>query len=398
MKYYDNKEQNGLIIDWKMLQREYHKLNVPSDFYQLPFARIEKGNKFLIALSERKTGKTTNWLLLGMLMNKHYDTVIQYVRESETEISPSHATKLFEVIRTFENGRYIKQITDGRWNDIYYHWRQFFYCKRDETGFIVEKAPFPFMQFLSCDKSEDYKSTYNAPTGDLILFDEFIKQTYKPNTFIDFFNILSTVIRDRKSPIVVMLANTINRNSLWFEELEISKTVKNMKKGESKEIITTKGTRIFVDMVETGQKEKKKIFNRLFFGFSNPKLNAITGDEIWNFDNVPHIITGTQKTVLENRIYIEHGIELLQLEIVSNEEQGLHLEVHFATRTHDDSIILTLGEINDRRKRYGIGYGGLPKKILKFIDRNLVYFSSNEVGSVFYDYLTQYKRTRVRFV
>lgn len=394
IKYIEGKEENGVEIDWKFIKKEYEKLRVPDDVYLIPWDAIFNGNKYIIALSERSTGKTTCYLLIGLLLFKHYGIVTQYIRQENDQLSPSHAIKLVKVIKEFDNGRYIEQLTDGKYNDIKYHWKAFYYCKRDEKGDIVETCENEIIHCLSIDKNFDYKSTYNAPFGDWIIFDEFIGKTQKANECVDFLDLLSTIIRLRLSPTVIMIANNINRNSQYFEDLEISKEIQNLKIDESKEITTPKGTKMYIEIVNTRKdRAKKSKHNALFFGFNNPKLVSITGGGTWSFESVPHIPTRDSTwRCIENRVYLELNMELLQLEFVEDENRGQCLEIHRATKTYTDSIILTLKTpLKSKNHVFGLGYGKLNKYITKMILHKKLYFSSNEVGSIFKEYIKRFQ-------
>ena len=275
------------------------------------------------------------------------------------------------MLRSYNEGEYIKKLTDGKYNYISYHWKQFFYSNIDESGKVTERSEEPLIQCLSIDKHEDYKSSYNTymNRGDFVIFDEFIGTYYKPNEAIYFFDLLKTIFRNRVSGIVVMLANTINLNSQYFEEFEISRAVKQLRKGEKKEIITERGTRIFIEILDVKKTQtKRSLMNELFFGFSNPKLSAITGSDVWAFEAVPHIMPKSEqinRQCIINNLYLESGLELLKIELVYNDNIGTHLEIHRASRTYDDSIILTLGEIISTKYRYGLGEGRLYKILAK---------------------------------
>lgn len=402
MKYINDDISLGIEYDWKLIKKEYDKLKVPKEFYQIPWNAIINNNKYIIPLSERSTGKTTEWLLIGLCMNKLYGTVIQYIRATEDELKPSHAENLVRVIKEYANAKYIIQLTDGEYNDIYYHWKKFYYCYRDEeSGIITKKSEMEIIQCLSVDNNMDYKSSYNAPKGDIIIFDEFIRKFYRPNECIDFMDLTKTIIRSRLSPIIIMLANTINLNSQYFEELEISRQVKKLQKGQAESIQTDYGTKIYVELIELGltqqQSKEKTKHNTLFYGFKNPKLASITGGELWAFDSVQHIPTRdsqTNRIILYKNLYLILGIELLQLEIVSTTELGTHLEVHRASKYYDDSIILTLKELESKRHFYGLGEGKLEKILKRLVNDRRVYYSSNEVGSIFKAYIKQYQLSK----
>ena len=344
IKYIENNFKLGILYDWRKIRRLYDSLGVPDEYYQIPWGAILQ-NKYFIDLSDRSTGKTTNWLLVGLCMNALYGTIVQYVRATEDELKPSHAEKLVEVVRSYNEGEYIKKLTDGRWNSIYYHWKQFFYCNVDEDGTRTETANKAIIQCLSVDRANDYKSTYNAPLGDFVLFDEFIGKYYRPDECIYFFDLTKTIFRDRHSPIIVMLANTINLSSPYFEEMEISRQVRGMQKGERKQCVTEKGTRIYVEVIdaEITKSPLRKKMNELFYGFKNPKLNAITGEALYCFESVPHIPKHDDSFYyIQRNIYIEAGVDLLRVEYCYIDSIGYHFEIKPAKDPHEDSYVLSL--------------------------------------------------------
>lgn len=398
VKYIDGKPANGILYDWKKIEKEYNALGVPPQFYRPPFSAIPY-NKYFGALSDRSTGKTTGWILLGMVMNKLYGTQIQYVRTTADELTPSFADELVGAIKDYNGGEYILKLTDGVYNSIYYHWKQFYYCCVDEKGNRVAVAPESFIQCLSIDRHGDYKSSYNAPKGDLIILDEFIGKYYRPNEAIDFFDLTKTIIRERQSPIIAMLANTIKLSSQYFEEFEISREVVNMKKGERRQFITAKGTHILLEIVDaevTRSKERKEV-NRLFYGFKNPKLGAITGETLFAFDSVPHTPPHDDSWyAIENRIFIETGLDLIKCVYCYSDDLGYHFEIHRATRTYDDSVILTLEAPTDARQLWGFGTPRMCKVWGRMLADRKIFFSSNEVGTIFNDYLQRYRVLKTR--
>lgn len=392
IKYINNKEVLGIDYDWNLIRKEYNKLGVPSDYYDIPWKAIQEGNKYIMSLSERSTGKTTNLgLLVGLVMHKLYGTLTIYIRPTEDELSASHANKLVEVIKTYNEGQYIKILTEGEYNSIYYHWRQFYYCFVDETGEIIRKSNKPIIQLLSIQRSQDYKSTLNVPLGDWVVLDEFIGKYYRPDEAIHFLDLLKTIIRDRLSPIVCLLANTINLNSPYFEEFEISREIRKMNKGDKRTLITDRGTKIYVEIINLVRKDSThSLFNSMFFGFKNPKIASITGGDVWAFECVPHIPRVEGKHILIPNLYLENNLELLKIELVVAPDTKPHLEIHRATKTYNDSIILTLGELKDPRYYWGLGTKSINAFITKYLTQRQIYYSSNEVGSIFKDYINRY--------
>lgn len=398
IKYYDNKEEHGIIYDWAEVWRRYHKIikkaKLSDPVYDPSTAPVNRA-KIHVLLSERATGKTTNWLLVGMILNQMYGTEIQYIRSTEDMIAPSVAGNIFNVILSYNEGYYIKAITEGKYSGIWIHWKKAYFCNYDEKGKVTEVAPSNFLQFLSIDKNFDYKSSYNAPAGDLLIWDEAIGKNYRINEFIDFMDLTCTIIRKRKTPIIVILANTINYNWQGFKELEISKEVKQLKPGEKKTLETERGTVIYTEIIALQQSHIKTEINRLFYGFNSPKMASITGSEPWAFDPVPHIVNSDTDEVVNRLFRIDTGDTMLQLDIVKTEDRGLIVNCHECTKHYNDSIIMTLGEIRDNRHIYGVGSKNpYCKMIWNLYELNKWYYDSNETGSLVKSYLKQYRQLK----
>lgn len=395
IKYIDNKQENGIEYDWKAIKKIMDGLGIPEGYYKIPWGAISNGNKYFLSLSERATGKTTTWLLLALSANAWSGGLTKgvYIRPTEEELAQSHAEYLMDVINTYNDGQYIKRLTKGKYNCLVWHWRAFYYAIRDEEGKITERAPESCIICLSVDRAMDYKSTLNVPYGDILIYDEMIGKRYRPDEAIRFLDLTKTVIRERFCPIIALLGNTISVTSQYFEELQISRDIKRLRKGERKEIVTEKGTKMYIEIVDINQYRKKDTrrakLNSLFYGFDNPKLDSIRGGgELFAFEAVPHINhNAEERRVLNRNLYIETVGELLQIEFVYNEIQGYHLEVHRASRTYDDSIILSLRVVDDRRYQWALGAKAIEDVIGQAIDSRSIYFSSNEVGAIFYDYI-----------
>lgn len=392
IKYILDNPEYGIQYDFKKIRKEFNKLGIPPDVYDPTTAPLERA-KYFVETSERNIGKTTNWLLLGMVMNAMYGTIIQYIRQTENMIMPKSLKNLFAVI--LEYG-YIEKITDGKYNSVVYKSRRYYYALVDDSGKVIEQAPEHFMFCACIEKAEDLKSSYNAPLGDLIILDEFIGKYYYPNEFVRFCDLVKTIIRGRRSPLIVMLANTINPHSMYYNELEIYDDIQSMQIGENKLIETTRGTKIYIEIIGTTVEKKRKnnIINQLFFGFKNPMLGSITGDN-WAVRCYPHIPELPDKTddgetyieTISRQLYIYYNNKYVRLDIVWHYQLGVCAYLHWATRTYSDSIILTAAERQDPRYRYKLGGGKLEKYVKSLFAQNRVYYASNDVGSFVESYL-----------
>ena len=390
ISFYDNKEEHGIRYDWNMIRREFRKLKTPPEVYDPTSVPIE-GVNYIIELSTRSFGKTTQWILMGLLMNKLYGTTPIIIRQTEEMTAPKHAASLLDVIRVYDDGRYITQLTDNRWNDLYIKARRVYYCLRDDRGDIVEKSTDPVIYLITLEENDALKSVFNAPRGDLIIFDEFISTVYKNGEFAVFCDELKTVIRSRISPRVVMLSNTINVTSPYFRELEISKEVRSLHTGESKVVTTDLGTKLYVRISDSPTTKHKGLLNAAFFGFKNPALAAIRGGEtVWNFREIARILVSDEDVYLDRRLKIDTSDDLLSVDFVMTPDRGLVANIH-PGEIHDDSVVLTLSDIWDRQHRHGLGYGQREKMLLTLRDRHKIYFSDCETAAVFENYIAEAK-------
>lgn len=388
IKYINNDPQLGINYNWKAIRKEFKKLKIPDDVYNPSYCPFESA-KYIVVNSERDVGKTTNFLLLGLVMNKMYGTQIQYIRQIEAMIMPKSLRNLFS---TIINYGYVEKITNGVYNTVYYHGRRYYYALADDSGKITEIAPEHFMFCTSIDKAIDLKSGYNAPVGDLLIFDEFIGKYYYANEFVNFEDLAKTIIRGRRSPVIVMLANTINVNSQYYNELEIYDKIITMHPGDKDIIRTDLGTNIYIELIGVGEhkKQKRNIINELFFGFKNPLLGSITGNSEWafkSFQHIPEYEKGKEPETLSRKLYIYHNNKYVRLDMMLHSELGLCCYLHWATRTYSDSIILTTDNRYDNRFKYRLGNKKTETLIKKLYSENRMYYQTNDIGSFVENYV-----------
>ena len=301
-------------------------------------------------------------------------------------ITPKNCKDLYETIIKFG---YISKIFDDKYNSIEYKARRWTLLYRDVDGNVINKDTNYCTISLDIEHNEVYKSSYSTTTGDLIIFDEFISKYYRPDEFIFFLDLIKTIQRERQTVKVVMLANTLDIHSQYFHELEIYDTLQQMELGDYKQVITDLGTKIYIKLLSPDKvlKTNKSISNRLYYGFKNTKLNAITGRG-WNIELAPHIPKNLEYQVLINNLYISHNNKMLKCDIVKN-KIGICMYAHWSSKIYDDSVIFTLSNIDDSRQVYKLGTTYKTKLFDTLIKANKVYFASNDCASFFRNYYRQ---------
>lgn len=388
IEYINDNPLDGIKYDFNFLRNEYKKLKCPKDVYNpshLPFETC----KWLITLSERARGKTTNLLLFGMLIWWHYGTGICYVRSNEHMITPKNSADMFSNIISW---KYVEKISGGKYNTIKYNRRRWYFAHADEDGEIDLIADDPFCLMLSIDKNEQYKSVLETK-NDFIIFDEFIERYYYPNQFVLFCDLVKTIGRERQSVILCLSANTIDLHSPYMTELQINEKVEKMLQGDSEILTTPKGTKIYVEILgkKTARAGKKQnLLNKLYYGFNNPKLASITGSETWALYNYPH--TPENFTVLMKNHYVEYNDKLINLEICSTDDNTLFVNCHFASNLYDDSVVYTLDFSTDKNYRYLFGFTTVDQFIWDLYKKNRFTYADNTVGSLIEKFVENCKK------
>lgn len=388
IKYFDNNPMYGIIYDWKRIEKLYNSLGCPKEKYNPTAVHQLQSGKFIVDMSERDTGKSTNWMLIMLCLYKLYGSETCYIRELTDMIMPKHAMEIFKTVLSYG---YLEKLFDGRWNTILYRSRRY-YLANTETG---EEDDRPFMLSLALNENDLNKSSLQLPDTDLIFFDEFISKHNYSNEFVEFMDTVKTVIRERDAPMIVMSANTLDMHSFWFKELGIYEAIQGMNVDEHKVIVTPGGTTVdiaFIGKTLESMTEHRKAHNAKFFGFDNPKLNAIRGGA-WNVKMYPHPDREDDtETVLRNR-YISHNGFLLNLEVCHNARHGYYVIVHEANNTYDDSIIYNLDlQPANRNYKFKWGTAKTDKYLYKLLQENKWFYANNFVGTLIEDYMRMAKK------
>lgn len=371
-----------MTINHEKAIKEYRKLGVPEGLFDPTECPLNIAKYFTI-VTERTSGKTTNVLLYGLVCNKLFGTVIQYIRRDDSMLAPKNANTLMETI--IYNG-YVEKLTGGKYNNMLYKSRRWYYCKY-EDDVLVETAKDPCVQCLSVDNSEVYKSSLNQPNGDLIILDEMCSRRHLPDEFILFCDILSTIIRSRTEGITIwMLGNTIDRYDYYFDELEISDYMKYLQIGESALVKTAKGTPIYIEVFSPKKRTMKEKVNRIFFGFKNSKLNAITGED-WLIVPYQHIDRSDEREIIDRSHFIVYENNLIQLDIVNSEKYGVHIIAHKSTNTEYEGVYYTTAHLKDIRYRFRYGFSPVDRMIWTLYDRKKFFYATNSDAAIVQKYV-----------
>ena len=185
-----------------------------------------------------------------------------------------------------------------------------------------------------------------------------------------------------------MMANNTNIYSDIFDELMIRKEVESLKEGDYRIIDTGLGSKVYINWIAENLtlSEQKTYKRKKFFGFKNPRLASINGGgwEVNNYQHLPKQASDeTRETMQANIFMIIYG-NVLRLNICFSDKMGYYLYIHrHNTTPHSGDIVFSLepSKINEYRKL------GRSTIISRLIAEKRVYYSTNEVGRLFNDFI-----------
>lgn len=350
---------------------------------------LSKDCQYNIIFGERSNGKTFAVCEYGLTKYVESDCVEQMavVRRWDLDFKGNNGRTMFNSL--VATGK-VEKITNGEWNDITYESGQWFLSRFDDSlnKRIYDSKPFAYAFAISL--GEHYKST-SYPNITTILFDEFLtRKSELPNEFVEFMNILSTIIRQRNNVKIFMCGNTINQYSIYYKEMGLS-NVRKMKKGQI-DIYTygDSGLRVAVEYSDSPSKKKA---SDVYFAFENsPQLKMIT-QGAWELAIYPHL---TQKYLPKNIAYIffivfeEH---ILQCEIISI-DSDYFIYIHNKTtpiKDDNENLVYSL-EYSDKvnyRRKLTKPVSSIEKKIFNLFVLDRIRYQDNEIGEIVRQYLVR---------
>lgn len=340
---------------------------------------------YYMIIGERSNGKTYSSLYYCLERYIKNNEQFAYVRRFGLDIKKAQMDELFAA---HVHNHEIEIMTDGNWNGIYYSAGKFYLERTDKDGNNVHDET-PIGYAFDLNSMEHYKSI-SFPDITTIIFDEFLsRQGYLPNEFLLFTNTISTIIRHRSNVKIFMLGNTVNKYCPYFSEMGL-KHINDQKQG-TVDVYTygETGLSVVVEYCSSSTKKGGKQSD-VYFAFDNPQLQMITTGS-WEIAIYPHLPVKykPKDVVLNFFVVFEH--ELLHGEIVAVSNYAPFIFLHRKTtpiKSENDIVycqkpsVLTSHLVCLTKQRDKVSLF-----IMKALDENRVFYSENEVGEIFRNYI-----------
>ena len=347
---------------------------------------------YYISMGERSAGKSYSTCLycLKNFYDSGYQDQMVIIRRYEKDIKGKRASLYFDAICKDDR---VAEITKNEWDNITY-WRGAYYlCKLDiETDKVIKmEKPFAYIMSLA-DTTHD--KSLNFPYVTTVVFEEFIDRNYLPEETSLFFNQLSTIIRHRDNVKVILLGNTINKYSNpYFPEFGISKLVKSMVQGDSNLYINKNtGLKIYVEYTPNTQENGGKKSD-IYFDFENSKSSNMITQGSWELSQYPRLARGYRIRPMDiiYKFYLRAYDETVEGDIIVNDE-AVFLYFHKkTTELKELPTDLIFQQEYDPRPNYRTDllgrYDKIGMKISEFFRREKVFYQSNEVGELVWNFI-----------
>lgn len=340
---------------------------------------------YYVIFGERSNGKTYSALDYALERYKKSGEQFAYLRRWGEDIRKKNLVNLFS--GHVENGR-VSQIFNKEWNQIYYGSSRFYLERMTEDG-EIERSEEPCGYAFDLNSMEHFKST-SFPRVTSIIFDEFMSRNgYIPNEWILFTNSLSTIIRHRSNVKIFMLGNTVNKYCPYFSEMGLNH-IKDQKPGTI-DIYRYGDTDLTVVTEYTGSSAKQGgKASDVYFSFDNPELKMITSGE-WEIAVYPHLNIKYKPKDVVAQFFILFEEDLLHGEVIAL-DTGPFIFIHEKTTPiKDESNDIVYTTRPDERWNYRMCMTKHSDKlsifILKCLRENRIFYSSNEIGEVFRNYV-----------
>ena len=344
-----------------------------------------KNCHYNLIFGSRSTGKTYACLNQGLENYFNNGEQFAYVRRWAEDLKRGRGGKLFDALTA--NG-VVKTLSHGEYDNVVYYSGAFKLAKFDnELGKNVISDEVIGYSFAITEMLHDKSTSY--PNITTIIFDEFLtRDGYLPNEFVDFMNVISTIVRLRTNVKIYMLGNTVNKYCPYFKEMGLT-NIESLKRGEIDVYkYGSSGLRVAVEYADSPNEQKKA--SNMYFAFNNPKLEMITSG-VWELAMYPHCPTKYTRKEILYIYFIEFEQHLLQCEIV-NTNNNYFTFIHEKTtelKPNNKNLVYSQqhNSLTNYRRKITKPATTMERKIFAFYLNDRVFYQDNEIGEIVRNYL-----------
>lgn len=345
---------------------------------------LAEGSIYNLVIGQRANGKTYGFIeeALSEYLEFGYPSV--YIRRYDESITSAN---IFKLCSPHIDSMIIQ--SNGKYNNFEYKNKTFFPVRLDDKGKIEERGE-PFLYCVGLG-SWEHKKGQDRGFVRYIIFDEFLtRDTYLNDEYAKFMNLLSSFIRDRTGTTIIMLGNTVNKFCPYFSKFKIDmKDIKqgfiyNFRYGE---------TTLSLEYCKPSSNTSK--VNKAYFDFQEKQLDMIKNG-YWEICSYPRFYSGKREDCeLIGSIYIHFSSHVLRWDLLVDDDKNVISFIspsNFDKALSSGDIFMTndsLTLLDNRMCFYEFPRNKLTQYLIETWKQNKMYFSSDDVGDIFENYMKE---------
>lgn len=340
--------------------------------YRLLFGERSNGKSYAVTEYALKRA----WTEKDFYGNPVNDYMFCYLRRWKEEIKTKSVEEYFS-----DKANMIYKITNGKYNHISVYQSSIYFSYLDPETYEITRGK--EIGKAMCLTSETHYKSLQYPAIGMVIFEEFITDTYLPSEPTKLMSIVSTIARKRHID-VFLIGNSISRICPYFREWALTGILKQ--KQGTIDLYNYHGIDYSVQIaVEYCSNSSEK--NTIIIGKSSKMIN--TG--IWDSDEYPHIPKKYNQYKSLYRIMLVYDdfkyiLELLQ----DKEDRNLILYVYPATNTSKcKRVISSIFTTDIMTTPYLKPLTKYDKVIIDLLDSNKIVYSDNLTGTEFNNIIKQ---------
>lgn len=319
-----------------------------------------------------------------------------YVRRFDSDFRIGQLATLLFTNGCVMNG-WLEWYSKGQWNDIYYYRGAWYLRFLNSEGKVQRKCNQPMCYAFSINQCEKYKGA-DHPDIVTIILDEFIpmksERGYIAGEWELWQNIVSSIVRERGTVKIYMLANTISKNCPYFDHYHLD--IDDMEQGTISVFNFKGGLKLAVEYCKDSG--DVHIESSKYFDIDDEEDNMITKGT-WETENYPKLTKDNpfrryKDFICFQPIFIKQGKKYLRGEFLNTGEK-LMLYIHKISkapeRWEDVLYVESFTEAPIHKHNCRIGFNPrqyqLDNTILKMYENNQVWYQDNDTGEKFKYYL-----------
>lgn len=310
-----------------------------------------------------------------------------YIRRRKETLTRAILDTVWDTITADDNGRNkIEEITNGEYDRAIYWSGEWHLAKKNAEG-LIKKDPETIMYAVSLSTWANMKGAA-YPFVQTIWFEEFMAvagESYLPNEFSAFQQLLSTITRNRTNVKLWLTGNSVDIFCPYFDNLGLT-ACRTQEKGTILKFKLGKTDRIIaVERTDDDNAQESGVASKYLFAFDTEDTALIQNGD-WQFGVFPLYADEIKYKDICARFYIDWKGKRYEGDVISSSEQAfiyIHADLDPIKPYDPDTELLYTREYcvnGNTRRTWRKPLTDAERIILMLWNSDRVFYDSNMTG------------------